>query len=379
MVRDNFLVYEFRPLFLTVEDIGPFRGQPYDIDFTDSEDEPCNFFLLMSQNGRGKTTLMELMAALMALLGQAEPDTLGFEDLDNGSGRAQWDIFVRLHRNGSDESLVLSLGAGRDDPIALRPWGESMLTKYGADHWCPWGYRRHTSGRLEVFGHNDEHTQDLVAAVRSHQGDAPAAFEDDPLTMPTLLYFSAYRDIARITEGDRGVMQPAAWGYRPVHSFGQESRGWKDSLDNLLVWLKWLDDGRYELALKTINERVFGGTAKFLKGVRKDPPQAVVDNAGSTHRLDRLSSGEKSLVQLYLRTGIHMSRNTILLVDEMDIHLHSKWQHRLLNLLKQMAKDHPGLTIIASSHARELIPAFAHDIPERGLRKAGEILETGLT
>lgn len=378
MIRDNFLVEEFRPLFLTVEGIGPFQEQPFELDFTDANDSPCNLFLLLSQNARGKTTLLELMAALMGLLEQHEPAELGFEDLDRGNGRAQWDLFVRLHRDGREEALVLSLVAGRDEPWTLKPWGETLLAKYGAAYWCPYGYQRHASGRLESFGTADERVQDLLAAVHAHQGEAPVAFEDDPLTMPTLLYFSAYRNIARVTEGERGIMQPPTWGYHPVHHFGQESHGWRDSLDNLLVWLKWLDDDRYEHAIETINERVFKGRTKFLKGVRKDPPQAVIDNAGHPHRLDRLSGGEKSLVQLYLRSGIHMGRNTILLIDEMEVHLHSQWQHRLLNMLKQMAKDHPGLTIITSSHARELISAFGHDIPEKGLRKGGEIIEDGI-
>jgi len=378
MPGDNFLVYDFRPLFLTVEGIGPFQEAPYELDFTDANGEPCNFFLLLSMNGRGKTTLLELMASLMGLLEQREPENLGFEDLDNGSGRAQWDMFVRLYREGHEESFVLSLAAGRDEPWTLKPWGETLLKNYGADLWCPFGFQRHVSGRLEPVGQDDERVQDLLAAIQAHRGEAPAVFEDDPLTLPTLLCFSAYRDIARVTEGDRGIMQPGSWGYRPIQRFGQESRGWKDSLDNMLVWLSWLDDGRYAQAIQTINERVFAGKTKFLRSVRKDPPQAVVDNGGHRHRLDRLSSGEKSLVQIYLRAGVHMTRSTILLIDEMDIHLHSKWQHRLLNVLKQMAKEHPGLTIIASSHARELIPAFGHDISEEGLRKGGEIIEGGL-
>lgn len=378
MSTDNFLVQEFRPLFLTVEGVGPFREARYELDFTDANDEPCNFFLLLSQNGRGKTTLLEVMVALMGLLAQREPAPLAFEDLDNGDGRAQWDLLVRLYRDGREETLILSLAAGRDEPWTLKPWAESELRRYGANQWCPFALRRHASGRLEPFGHTEERVKDLLAAIRSHMDEAPAVFEDDPLAMPTLLWFSAYRDITQVTEGDRGIMQPGAWGYRPVQRFGQESRGWKDSLDNLLVWLRWLDDGRYDQALNTINERVFAGGTKFLKGVRKDPPQAVVENAGQRHRLDRLSSGEKSLVQIYLRAGVHMTRSTILVIDEMDIHLHSKWQHRLLNVLKQMAKDHPGITIVASSHSREIIPAFGHDIPEKGLRKAGEIIEAGL-
>jgi hypothetical protein len=84
MSADNFLVQDFRPLFLTVERVGPFRDAPFELDFTDSNGEPCNFFLLMSQNGRGKTTLLEVMATLMGLLERREPALIGFEDLDKG-------------------------------------------------------------------------------------------------------------------------------------------------------------------------------------------------------------------------------------------------------------------------------------------------------
>lgn len=371
---DNFLVQEFRPLFLTVQGIGPFQESPYVVDFTDSEDQPCNFFLLLSENGRGKTILMEVMASLMRQFEHTEAGALGYEEIDNGSGRAQWDFFVRLYREGRDERFVLSLAAGSGRPWALSDWGEERLQKYGVESHCTFATQRHASGRFSHFGHDDERVADLLAAFRAQNNQSPQAFEYDPLTLPTLIHFSSYRDIPRVTDQDRGIMQPKAWGYQVVHSFDRESRGWRDSLDNLLVWLNWLDDGRYKQAIDTINQRVFDGTGKFLKGVRKQPPEAVMVNDGHAHRLDRLSSGEKSLVQLYLRTGIHMTRNTLLLIDEMDVHLHSKWQHQTLNLLKQMAKDHAGLTIIASTHARELIPAFAHDIPEKGLRKGGELI-----
>lgn len=152
---------------------------------------------------------------------------------------------------------------------------------------------RHASGRLTRIGDSplptlhpesegrvtrisdDSFVADLLAAMRSNMDRTPDAFEDDPLTMPTVLYFSAYRDIPKVKDWDRGVMQP--------------------------------------------------------------------------------------------------------LVDELDIHLHSIWQHRVLAVFKQLAVEHPGMTIIASTHARELIPAFAHDIREEGLRKGGHIIEEGLT
>ncbi len=378
MIHDNFLVYDFKPLFLTVEGIGPFQEEVFQLDFTDENDEPCNIFLMMSQNGKGKTLLLDLMTALMSMLDKSAPDKFDFEDLDEGSGKVQWDFYVALRREGRRETIILSLVAGRDKPWNLNPWGETQIAKYGAEAWNYFGFERHASGRLEEIGTNQEGVQDLLAAMRNYKGHASGEFEDNPLTVPTLIHFSAYRDIPKITQGERGIMEPRTLGYKPVQKFGRESDEWQDSLDNLLVWLKWLDDGRFEQALKVINERIFKESGKFLKGVRKATLEAEVINCGYPHRLDRLSSGEKSLVQLYLRVGIHMTRNTILLIDEMDVHLHSKWQHNILNMLKQMAKEHPGLTIIVSSHARELIPAFAHKLPEKGLRKAGHLIEEGL-
>lgn len=375
---DNFLVQAFRPLFLTIDGIGPFREEPFQIAFLDKEQEPCNLYLLISENGRGKTTLLETMACLMDLLGVQEPISLGLEDLDNGTGRAQWDILTTIVRDGKEETIVLSLGAGSDDPWMLHPWGESELAEHGATAWCRYGFIRHTSGRLSVTGKGDDRVADLVAAIRVLGQNPPIGFESNPLTLPTLLYFSAYRDIPRVSDIDRGIMAPRDWSYKPVHRFDRESAGWRDSLDNLLVWLKWLDESRFSQAVDAINKRVFAGTTKFLEGVRKDPPEAVVRNGSYKHRLDRLSSGEKSLVQLYLRAGTHMTQNTILVIDEIDVHLHSKWQHRTLNLLKELAKEQAGLTVIFTTHARELIPAFAHNVAEEGLRKSGHIIEDGL-
>ena len=50
------------------------------------------------------------------------------------------------------------------------------------------------------------------------------------------------------------------------------------SLDNLLVWLMWLNNGSYENAVKTVNNTVFGKPSdKFLAAeIRRVPPEAVV-------------------------------------------------------------------------------------------------------
>ena len=370
-------IHAFEPVELTVENIGPFRDKLHTFSFLHHElHEPCNFYLIISQNGFGKTTLLELMATMMGMLGQREPQPFGFEPLDRDGGRAQWDIRFRLTRNGVEETVILSLLAGRfGEDVALKVWGSEDMAKLGATSWHRLGIRLTETGRLRPIGETDELVQDLHAAVHAGIKQSVGGFEDATLTLPTLLFFSAYRDIVPVPLHERAIIEPEDWGYAPVHRFDNEGGCWRTSLDNLLVWLKWLDDGRFEHARQIINDRVFNETTKFLKDVRRQPPEAIVSNNGLEHRLDRLSSGEKSLVHLFLRIGAHLTRNTIVLVDEMDVHLHSKWQHRLLLQFKALLRGNAGMTIIATTHSVDILKGYAFESMEPGLRKGGYLIE----
>lgn len=368
----------FSPLFLTVDRVGPFQERLEEFDFTDSNDEPCNIYLMISKNGRGKTTVMEMLAAMMNMLGQHECSSLDFEPFDREQGRAQWDVLLTVNHDGRRETIVLSLVAGfMGESVSLKQWGETELKKYSATRWCRFGFVRNAFGRYNMVGRGDEWVQNFNALIHDSLGARLSGFESDDLSLPTLIYFSAYRNIVRMPSEERAIVAPRDWNYQPVHVFDVEGREWRDSLDNLLVWLKWLDDGRFEAAVEAINTRVFKIGDKHLKGVRKEPPEAIVESAGQEHRLDRLSSGEKSLVQLYLRLGAHMTRNTILLIDEPEVHLHRNWQYEALYAFSDLAKNHfPNVSVFMATHSERMMKAFALNIAEENLRKGAYIIET---
>jgi hypothetical protein len=113
------------PFMAAIDRIGPFQERMEEIDFTDANNESCNLYLFLSKNGRGKTTALELMAALMGMLGCDDirhqmverRGTTGerpfdLEHLDRGKGRAQWDLRVRYSEDSIERTVVLSLLAG---------------------------------------------------------------------------------------------------------------------------------------------------------------------------------------------------------------------------------------------------------------------------
>lgn len=379
-MNKNMVISEFRPLFLTVEKIGPFQEKPFILDMTDEMGEPCNLFLLLSKNGRGKTTLLEIIRILIRLLDSKEPENFQHEDLDSvPAAWAKLNIRTRFKSESGDYDGVMSIVAGdfpqsqlglpeKDCPTYLLEKPHTIL-----------GFRRRTSGRIETFilGEAKEQFEDFAWFVRTLK-DKPQDFGEPTISFPTLLYFDAIRDVPPISTGNKGVIEPAGIGYRIHHHFGNEGVQWADSLDNLLVWLKWLDNGSFERAADLINGKIFVGRTKFLKEIRKQPPQAVVQNGKTEHRLDRLSSGEKSVLQILLRIDAHRTLNTWVLLDELDAHLHPNMEHWFLKILKTYIIDNPGLTVIASSHSRELIKSFAPEIREKGLVKGGHIIKDDL-
>ncbi|MCI5210072.1 MAG: ATP-binding protein [Candidatus Electrothrix sp. ATG2] len=260
----------------------------------------------------------------------------------------------------------------------LITWTEEQLQRYEASSQERIGFQWTTKKKLLhcISPHTVCH--DFNNAFRSWEGTGPEGFEKNSSGTPTLLHFSAYRDIPKITSQKRRISEPDYWSYKPVQKFSAHSTTWENSLDNVLVWMKWLDDGRLEKALDIINKRVFQGSTTFIKGVRKTPPEAIVVSKGQEHRLDRLSSGEKNLVQLFLRIGAHCTRDSIVLIDEPEIHLHPNWQKRLMKQLREFAQEHPGITIILATHSIEMLRAFGFEHKEKGLRKGGEIIEENM-
>jgi len=373
----NFSVTGFRPVCLTLDKIGPFQDKIHTFDFTDKNNDPCNFYLFVSPNGGGKTTLLELMHGMMAMLGREHLDEFGIESLDKGDGRAQLDILLQVDENGVGKAVILSLTAGNvNKDETLKTWDSDELKKIGAEACHHYGFLKPSHAFLPV--HKISQTRfinNFITHLNRQTGSRPKESQSTNFSWPTLLYFPAYRDIEKTNETERAIKEPQNWGYQTARRFGGGKGQWTDSPDNLLVWLKWLDDGRLERAMEIVNQMVFQDGEKKLTSIRKDPPEAIIDNNGNEHRLDQLSSGEKSLLQICLRIAAHMTKNSILLIDEIDVHLHSKWQHRLLNWLKDMARNYPGLTIIATTHSREIINSFAFEIEEKGLRKGGFFIE----
>lgn len=355
---------------LTLLDVGPLRGTT-SLSFLTPQNEPANIYLVMGPNGGGKTTLLEAIATAMAMLGATVHLNYGMVGLDEDGGGVQLDAVVHLDDGRRGETFLLSIVLGT--PGVLKNWGEADLRSIGASAQIVLRYgTRLASGPVERMADSAPQALGFADAVIAEIGDLTRSLFGGASAFPTVLYFPSDRGIARSNHSGRAITRPDQLVYAPVHRFGVDGTTWAGSLDNLFVWFAWLGDGREERCRALINQYVFAGRGKELLEVDRERLRASVRVDGvMEHGLDQLSSGERQLVQLLVRIASHMTRATIVLIDETEQHLHLVMRRRLITIIKEWAKDYQGLNFYLSSHQTDSLRILAPKVQEDGLRKFG--------
>ncbi|MDR1485714.1 MAG: AAA family ATPase [Planctomycetaceae bacterium] len=113
----------------------------------------------------------------------------------------------------------------------------------------------------------------------------------------------------------------------------------------------------------------------FLDGIkppkvyRRDPLRMVVEKNGIEFRIQQLSDGEKCLLvmigDLARRLAIAnplrdnpLEGEGIILIDEIDLHLHPTWQH---NIIPRLIKTFPNCQFLISTHSPHVITHIPSD------------------
>ena len=369
-------IADWKLLKLTVEGVGPFQNGKQEFSFigagTDADDDPgpSNLYMLLAKNGYGKTTLLECIFGLFGLM--QEPPVGRFA-LPGGYGSAQLDIRATWTVDGRTQTVVLSIWSGTETPMSV--WSPDDLdAAQASNNWARLGLESTFRGVL-LNPESNELGEALYQSIQKARGTTPEALFGEDQDMPSVLFFPADRSIVS-PEDTRRVERPDGFSYQPAHRFVSDGPEWATTIDNLLVWLEWLDDGRLPLLLEFVNKRMFEGeTSKAIRTPRRQELLTYVSTATGEHPLVDLSHGERALLQFYVRVACSMTGNSVVLIDEVEMHLHSGWVLRFVEGIKRLLRDVPSLSVIFTTHSRELVRLFDHHIPEEGLVKGGHIIE----
>jgi hypothetical protein len=151
---------------------------------------------------------------------------------------------------------------------------------------------------------------------------------------------------------------------------------------SLFQWFKAREDVENELKVSQQNlsledpqlsavRRAIAGMLPGFSGLRiqRDPLHMVIRKGGTTLVIDQLSDGEKLLLALtadlarrlaiaYAEHGDPLKGEAVVLIDEIELHLHPAWQRRVLSSLQ---RTFPSCQFIVTTHSPQVLSEVPND------------------
>lgn len=354
-----------------LQNVGRFRY--LDMTLAPTEKHPSNVTVLVGNNGAGKTTLLKSLATSLSWLvarirsekGNGSP--LGDEDILNGASAAAISIEVI------------------DDVGELISQPNTALFE--------WMLARPRQGRKTDTHSSFTDVSRLADLYRIR------LTEDETASLPLIAYYPVERSVLEIplkirtkhsfdqldgydnalsrgvdfrrffewfreredAENESGVSSTVLTEIS--NKYGKHSHIW-----NALTDLKASTRDRQLTAVRTAISTFMPGFTN-LRVQRKPRLHMAIDKHGVKLNVSQLSQGEKSMMALVgdiARRLAMMNQSLanpllgdgIVLIDEVDLHLHPKWQR---NLVRQLSETFPNCQFVLTTHS-PLVISDAKDL-----------------
>lgn len=350
---------------LSLTDVGRFADLT--IYLAPTSKNPSNVTVLVGNNGAGKTTVLKSLATSLSWL-------VARIRSEKGVGSPITDDVIR---NNSSIAMinVAVIDTCNAQSETLEEWAKEILFS--------WTVARGKRGRKSA-SHSVLADATLVADHYRTQ-----LLGDDSASLPLIAYYPVERSVLEIP-----------LKIRTKHSFDQLD-GYDNSLNRgvdfrrFFEWFRQREDSENETgisdtALTEISE-IFGSNSDvwktlaelrastrdrqliavrsaisaFMPGFsnlrvkRKPRLHMAIDKDGVTLNVAQLSQGEKSIMALVgdiARRLAMMNQSMenplhgdgIVLIDEVDLHLHPKWQR---SLIRQLSETFPNCQFVLTTHS----------------------------
>ena len=323
-------------------------------------DSTKNVVILLGDNGFGKTTILDAMATIMAPYSAQFPGIADYQlsDLD-----------VHINRQGRRAKFLTVEAELSDNGIVMR----SVR------------YRKGTQTPPKA---NYEQMKQMAIAKKN----AILAGEQN-VELPLFAYYGTGRGQFQVPERRRGFQQAfERWdcyksAINPETDF-KRFFGWFDLMeDQERRDREKLRDFNYKSPVLNAVRRALSEIVTSYRNPRIEtrPLRFImdrVDQDGSTHelRIEQLSEGYKIVIAMVADLAARMAEanpdmdnplnsTVIVLVDEVGLHLHPRWQR---DILSQLTKVFPNIQFVVSTHSPVIVVGAAEIAQVINLNKINE-------
>ncbi len=312
-------------------------------------DDP-DIFIMGSQNGIGKTSIIECCSLLLLAL------TLGKERFKLHDRFSIVDVPDLLIKAGSHfaeisgdivlgaESLFVQIKIDRHGIVKIS--GESLREKILEN---------------ELFDPESD-TDDFIKAI--------CGFMTNPVIEDTFLLFHSYRkvqegnpELGMIAERPRSIRRPRISPHREFPMSAFKLRILRSLMRNADLF-ELEDDQELDETIEKLNELVLhyaGGTIGKLRPSADNSVDFRIKpvDGNESYTFDGLSSGQKEIISTLFLIWYHTKDNPkVVFIDEPELHLNAQWHS---GLVRQLVKLAPQNQYIMATHSEDIMNSVAED------------------
>ncbi|MGI9256534.1 MAG: AAA family ATPase [Salinispira sp.] len=314
-----------------------------------------DILIMGSENGLGKTSVLECSALLLACLCiRKNRKTLKVQHISQNAvdlliqaGSDTTKISGNIMIN--DDVLNLTIQLSRNGVLTITSEEKSILEKYEYHFHHP-----HVDGNNPNF-----YMDDLLARI--------CGFFPEPVIHNPFILFHSYR---KVQEGNVGLdmlvnaQQSSISGVSktPLSEFKHRILR---SLMNQAGLFEFSSEDDPEKIINTLNilaEDYAGGTiSNKLKASADNTVEIQIDpvDGSASYGLDGLSSGQKEMIStLFLMWEQTKDNPSVVFIDEPELHLNAQWHRSVINTLFRLA---PRNQYICATHSEDIMASVSKE------------------
>lgn len=347
-------------LSLTVENVRSF-GPAQPLALSTDGDRPARWTVILGDNGVGKTTLLQTLARCRGVP-LHDPE-------DNSSGSKLWTLeawpalfFDGVRRSASQESsgyltarleVSICFGRGLENSEPMLPTTDLFMSEVvgrvnGQTEWFPnVSLVENDLGGLVCYGYGAARRMGTTALSETHRLDSTASLFSDNVGLLNAEEWLLQADYAALVES------PSQ----------EQARRRRDDIRQVLIDL-----------LPDVSDIQFMRPTSSVM-----TPRVVVETPYGWVRIHDLSLGYRALIawvvdlayrlfERYPDSPNPLAEPAIVLVDEIDLHLHPRWQRTIMAYLTERF---PNTQFIVTAHSPLIVQA-ATDANIVLLRREGD-------
>ena len=348
---------------LIIENVRPF-AERQELELVDNAGRPASWTLIVGDNGVGKTTLLQCLVRMRPVFNLAPDDKIGPfpEPVEPELAREpKNEVLEKLVRYGNDApsrlEASLSLCESFDERQAD---SKSISTRHEI---------RRTNGHITDVSYNGESVVDaeepLVLAYGAGRHPTTSGARLTPETDPTASLFKAASSLCNAQD----------FLYRLDHASLKGDLRAREYLNRIKTMLSGIIEEIADPGSIEIFAPPSLGTSPEKAGIRVDTPYG---NAP----LDQLGLGCRTvfawivdivlrLLERYENSSDPLREPAIVIVDEIDLHLHPTLQRKIR---EHLTKHFPNVQFIATSYSPLIARSFL-DANIIVLRRSGDHTE----